>query len=199
MPYSEIETVLLAAGLSQRFGTTNKLLIDWDGVPLIRRTASLYCALGMPVTVVLGYEANAVKEALDGLPLKTIVNANYARGQPSSIRAGLAATNLESTGLLIALGDQPLLEKSDISELCAAFLNSDHNKILIPYFENKRGNPTLLPIEIVRRLQVSDALPRAFMDAHPDLTCHYAAPNAHFTTDLDSQRDIDRILGKKGR
>lgn len=194
MLYPQFETVLLAAGLSARMGARNKLLLAIDQIPLIRRSASLYCALGMAVTVVLGHEADAVERALEGLPVQTVLNADYTSGQQSSIRAGLSAAPLKGEALIMALGDQPLLERGDISALCEAYLASAKDKIMLPWYKAKRGNPAILPVSIARKLRAEDRLPRAFMDTNPNLIERYNAPNAHFTTDIDTPEDFDRFL-----
>lgn len=193
MTASNFDVILLAAGLSERIGPSNKLLLDWGGEPLIRRSAGLYCDLGMSVTVIVGHQASAVRAALEGLPLTTVLNANFATGQQSSIRAGLSAVKLTGKGLLMALGDLPLLKKEDIAGLCTAFEQGVGDKILIPHFQGKRGNPVLLPAHLARQLQAEDTLPRAFMEAHPALTHAYPAPNTHFTADLDTQADLNRL------
>ena len=194
MPYAQFETVLLAAGLSMRMRPSNKLLITVDKTPLIYHSARLYCDLGMKVSVIVGHEAQDIETALGDLPVKIILNTDYAAGQNTSIRAGLAAAPLQGEGLLMALGDQPLLESADISALCEAFLKTPRNSILVPWFDGKRGNPALLPIKIARQLRTKNMLPRAFMDANPQRVEHYDAPNAHFTTDLDTPEDVERFL-----
>lgn len=195
MLYPQLETVLLAAGSSSRMGATNKLLIEIDGVPLIRRSTQLYCALGMTVKLVLGHDAERIARAVAGLPLKTILNPDYASGQASSIRIGLANATLKGEALIMALGDQPLLESGDVAAICEAFLASPRDKIFLPWFENKRGNPALLPAAIARKLKTSDTLPRAYMDTNPEQVTRYAATNAHFTTDLDTPGDAARLIG----
>lgn len=45
-PIRDIDVVLLAAGLSKRMGDENKLLLPFDGVPLVRHTARTILASG---------------------------------------------------------------------------------------------------------------------------------------------------------
>jgi len=196
MPYPQFETILLAAGMSARMGTQNKLLMEIDGIPLVRASAALYCKFDMPVTVILGHEANAVKAALQGLPVKTVQNTDYASGQTSSIHAGLGAASLKGEALLMALADQPLLKDNDISSLCETFLKSPRDKILLPRYKGERGNPVLLPVSIAKRLAADKILPRAFMDENPEQVAAYPAPNAHFTRDIDTPEDAKDVLGE---
>ena len=177
-------------------GAVNKLLLDWQGEPLIRRSAARYCALGMSVNIVLGHEADAVKAALDGLPVSTVLNEAHMTGQKSSVLAGLTAAKAEGDGVIMALGDQPLLQTDDISALCDAFLQSDKTRIVLPHFKGQRGNPVLLPALIARRLKEEQTLPRAYMDQHPAKVHVFEAANPHFTTDLDTPEDLARLQSK---
>ena len=196
--YENFETVLVAAGLSTRMGETNKLLIEVDGQALIRRTASLYCALGMQVTIVLGHQGEAIKEALAGLPVRTVFNADYKTGQQSSVRAGLDASDFSKTGILIALADQPLLTPADIAGLCDAFLSGSPRRIMVPYVNQTRGNPVLFPSALAKlaHAEGEGSVPdyRRFIDANPALVSSYAAPNANFITDIDSPEDAEKYL-----
>ena len=196
--YENFETVLVAAGLSTRMGETNKLLIEVDGQALIRRTASVYCALGMQVTIVLGHQGDAIKKALAGLPVRTVYNADYKTGQQSSVRAGFDASDFSKTGILIALADQPLLTPADIAGLCDAFLSGPPTRIMVPYVNQTRGNPVLFPSALAKLAHAEEGEPhyRRFIDANPALVSSYAAPNANFITDIDTPEDARKHLAK---
>jgi hypothetical protein len=87
-----IVAILLAAGRSQRMGDRNKLLLDVGGRPMVRRVAeTLLHSRVREVIAVLGYDRARVAAALAGLPLRIVVNEEYASGQMSSVRAGIAA------------------------------------------------------------------------------------------------------------
>jgi molybdenum cofactor cytidylyltransferase len=192
--YSNFEVILLAAGLSKRMGPVNKLLLPMGDEALVRRTASLYCSLGMRVHVILGHEAPHVRSQLQGLPLTTIVNPDFEQGQKTSVRVGLQHVALDGDGLLIALSDQPLLQSSDIAALCDAYLQGQRDKVLVPHFQEERGNPILFPSSLAKQISNQGRVPgcRRFIDANPDLTEPYMAKNNHFTFDLDTPEDLAR-------
>jgi molybdenum cofactor cytidylyltransferase len=184
--------VLLAAGLSRRMGPRNKLLIPIGGEPLVRRTAKVYLAAGVSVNAVLGHEAELVRAALHDLPLSFTFNPLYeTEGQHSSVRAGLNSLAAGYDAVMIALADQPSLEPSDISMLLAAFAQ-DPGRILVPYFEGRRGNPTVFPGSILMQLRrhCETAPLRSFAGANPGLTLVYQAADAHFVTDIDTPDDL---------
>lgn len=61
---AEVGAILLAAGASRRMGEANKLLLEVDGVPMVARVAAAIEAAGLPMLVVLGWEAELVGAAL---------------------------------------------------------------------------------------------------------------------------------------
>jgi len=184
--------ILLAAGLSQRMGTINKLLVELDGVPMVRRAAETLLANGLALFVVTGHERERVEAALEGLDIEFVHNPAYRDGQPSSIRAGLAALEGARGGALIALSDQPHLQAADIAALIEAFEQSDKSRILMPVFEGKRGNPIIVPHAIVQAIGEGPVNfgCRKFMDANPKRVWRYDVPNDHFTRDIDTPQAL---------
>jgi molybdenum cofactor cytidylyltransferase len=184
--------VLLAAGLSRRMGERNKLLIGFGGEALVRRTAKVYLAAGVDVHVVLGHEANLVREALADLPVTFIENPHYAEGQPTSVRAGVESLHDGYDAVLIALADQPALTAADISALIRAFADSGGGRILVPYYAGTRGNPVVFPGKLIAEMSAlgRNAACRAFIDNNPQLTSQYLADNDHFVTDIDTADDL---------
>jgi molybdenum cofactor cytidylyltransferase len=74
-----IVVILLAAGRSQRMGGRNKLLMDVDGQPMVRRVAAtLLNSRVREVIAVLGHDRTRVAAALAGLPVCIVVNDEYA-------------------------------------------------------------------------------------------------------------------------
>jgi len=189
---SKAAAVLLAAGLSRRMAGRNKLLIEICGEPLVRRTAKVYLAAGADVHVVLGHEADLVREALAGLPLSFVENPQYAEGQPGSVRAGTESLKDGYDAVLIALADQAALTAGDIAGLIHAFAESGGGRILIPYFQGNRGNPVLFPMSLIAdmRAQGRNAASRNFIDNNPQLTARYEAPNDRYVTDIDTPDDL---------
>ena len=61
MPTVTVAAILLAAGESRRMGAANKLLLDFGGAPVVRRTAENILAAGIAeLVVVLGHQGEAV-------------------------------------------------------------------------------------------------------------------------------------------
>lgn len=141
----QVAGVLLAAGTSKRFGADNKLLAKVDGVPLVRHAASCLIASGLkPVVVVLGHESEQVKHALEGVPVQTVRNDEFALGMGTSVRAGIRALDARSVhGALIALADMPRVKATHIAKLLAAFDPDGACSVWMPVHDGRRGNPVL--------------------------------------------------------
>lgn len=191
-----IEAIVIAAGSSRRMGGVNKLLLPVAGVALVRRSVMLYAGLASPVTVVVGHQRDRVVAALAGLDLRIVDNADGGPDQQQSVALGLSAAELAGRGLLVALADQPLLEPADIEALIAFFDAEGGEKICIPAHHGDRGNPVLFPAAIARRLRDEGGGARRFIDAHPDRVAWFAAGNDHFTADVDTPADAERLLGR---
>ena len=199
MDYSNIDAVILGAGLSQRMGSTNKLLIDIDGEPMIRRTVKLYQAVGIEnIIVVVGHEKEEVIAALAGLDIKIVTNDAYSEGQISSIRCGVKALSKACEFAFIALADQPLLTISDIHFLLESFNVLSNKTIQIPYFNDCRGNPLLLKASQLKEVDSQGVHLgcRKLIDKHPEKVQRVEVDNDHFTCDLDTPEDVLAVLGK---
>ena len=135
--------VILAAGRSTRMGAVNKLLAEVKGVPIVRRvTRTVLDAALDPVVVVLGHDADAVRRALDGLPVRFVVNPEHETGIGSSVRAGVRAVATVE-GAMIVLGDMPWLAVPDLRALVGAFAPGEGRGICAPVAGGRRGNPVL--------------------------------------------------------
>src|SRR5207302_10617386 len=117
-----ISGIVLAGGTSSRLGRPKQLL-DLGGRPILQHVLEAARAGGLDeVVVVLGHLAAEVAAALSLPPgARTVVNPEYATGQASSLRTGLAAADPGSEAALILLGDQPGMRPADIEAVASAF------------------------------------------------------------------------------
>jgi molybdenum cofactor cytidylyltransferase len=138
-----IAAIVLAAGASTRMGRQKLLLPLADGRPLVRASVEAVLRASLDdVVVVLGADAAAVRAALAGLAVRTVVNPEWARGQATSLRAGLGALHPGTEAAVLALGDQPLPDAGVIQRLVAAFRET-RRPIVVPLYRDGRGHPVL--------------------------------------------------------
>ena len=99
--------ILLAAGASRRMGT-NKLLLEFEGEPLVRRAVRRALAAGLdPVIVVLGHEADKVRAALADLDCTFALTADVGGAMSGSLHAGLAQLPAHIEAAVVMLADMP--------------------------------------------------------------------------------------------
>lgn len=107
-----VSAVVLAAGASTRMGT-QKLLLPFDGEPLLRRAVRQVRAAGFDdVLVVLGSEHEATLAALEGLPVRHAINMQFASGMGSSFRTAVEHL-ADSDAAMFALADQPFVTTNE--------------------------------------------------------------------------------------
>lgn len=134
-----VAVVLLAAGLSSRFGPADKLQVPLDGLPLglhaARRLGSLPFARRIAVVRDKGPD-------FAGFGFTAIVNPDPAAGQSASIRLGLAEARLaEPQAMLIALADMPFVTEAHIRALLDGF---DSTHPVVASTDGQRASPPAL-------------------------------------------------------
>src|SRR4051794_10550458 len=115
-----IAGVLLASGASRRFGS-NKLVAPLGGRPIVRWSAEALAGAVDETWIVASERAAEVRGALDGLPVHWVENPDARDGMASSIRAGVAALPPDAEGVVITLGDQPLIDGEVIRRVVAVW------------------------------------------------------------------------------
>jgi len=102
-----IAGVVLAAGGASRFGSP-KQLAQLDGRPLLQHAVDAILAVPAiePVVVVLGAEAERVREAVSMGGARAVVCADWAQGMAASLRCGIEAVG-DADWIVVTLGDQP--------------------------------------------------------------------------------------------
>ncbi|SOE18799.1 molybdenum cofactor cytidylyltransferase [Hoeflea halophila] len=193
--------IVLAAGLSRRMGDINKLLIEIDGMPMIRRTVAACAAVcDAPVTVVTGHQSENIERVLEGLVVGFTHNPGFADGQQGSVAVGLRSAP-EARTTLIVLGDQPLLDGPALEQLLAAHHAGDESRITLPVNGDERGNPLLIPLPLKRSLMADKKNPgcRKFTREHPDKVNLVALADPAYFTDLDTLEDLQSYRAGSGR
>jgi len=148
-PAGKLVTVILAAGQARRMGEggPHKLLAEFGGVPLIRR--SVITAIGsrsVSVIVVTGHRKSEIESALSGLDVTIAHNPDYASGMASSLATGFSVEHSrDADGILVMLADMPGVSSDDLDKLMAAFRQSGGQSIIRAVSRGKRGNPVILP------------------------------------------------------
>lgn len=121
MQNARIALILLAAGQSLRFGG-NKLAAALGDVALLRRTARTYAAVPFAERLVV---AGPATPGIADLGYRSVALDPPGAPQSASIAQGVAAlSDPDLDGVMIALGDMPLVSADHLHRLLAAFKGS---------------------------------------------------------------------------
>lgn len=144
-----VGALMLAAGRASRMGKDgpHKLLAEFDGVPLVRRSAGMLLAsLASPVVAVTGHRHEEIDAALSGVSVTSHFNPDYASGMASSLVRGFSTPELAAKdGVLVMLADMPGVATSHIDMLVQAFREAGGGVVVRSVSDGKRGNPIILP------------------------------------------------------
>ncbi|WP_105416121.1 NTP transferase domain-containing protein [Neorhizobium sp. T25_27] len=144
-----VGALMLAAGQARRMGKDgpHKLLAEFDGIPLVRRTAGILLASqASPVVAVTGHRRDEIEIALAGLDISSHFNPDYSSGMASSLVAGFSNPELaQKDGILVMLADMPGVTTEHLNTLIAAFRQAGGGVVVRSVSDGKRGNPIILP------------------------------------------------------
>lgn len=151
MTQARVAALVLAAGASTRFRAP-KQLQSLSGRPLLERTLDVARSTALaPKVVVIGAEAERVRREVNLRDFAVIENPRYAEGQATSLAAGLRALPDAVDGVVVMLGDQPLVRPWQIERLAEAFRPGEHVAVR-PVYADGPGNPVLLSRELFPEL-----------------------------------------------
>lgn len=136
-----ITGIIMASGFSKRMGH-NKLLHKVDGVRIIERVIR-NCKGSSLDEIMLVYRDKEIGDIGKGYDIKTIYNPKAILGQSESMKLGIKAAG-EYSEFMFLMGDQPFITKGLINQLINEHINNEQY-IIVPYYNNKRGNPTIFP------------------------------------------------------
>ncbi len=201
-PFSmRIGSILLAAGGSTRLGSPKQLL-TYRGRSLLHRAAEAVLATGChPVVAVVGARADEMRAALAGQAVAIIENVQWERGMGSSLRLGLEAlltlaSQNELDGVLLALCDQPLVEKTQLERLLRAFAqtNETPHPLVAASYDGTHGVPAIFGRCYFRELvALHDAAgAKQVLTAHRHELTEVPLPEA--SIDIDTREQYEKLI-----
>ena len=195
-----VSAILLAAGESKRMGRP-KLLLKWGRSTVIEKCVDTLLASNIDeLIVVLGYRAGAIRRKLGSRRLKAVVNPHYQLGMSTSVRSGLGEVSPSCEAVLIALADQPSIEKDLINRLIDEYRENPHG-IVLPSYRGERGHPVIL-----NRLRYQEAMEnltgdrgcKPILDLHPEDILEVEGESEAAVADIDSWEEY-RSAGGHGK
>jgi CTP:molybdopterin cytidylyltransferase MocA len=181
-----VEGLLLAAGAGRRMGMPKALVSDDAGSWLVRGVETLRDGGCLPITVVLGADADRARDLVDGVDVAVVVADDWAEGMGASLRAGLRSLDGSAEdGVVVSLVDLPDLVPEVVSRVIAA-AGAGPAALARASYDGRPGHPVLLGRDHwagVVETAVGDQGARAYLGSR-DVTLVECA-------DLATGRDVD--------
>ncbi len=191
---ARVAGVILAAGQASRLGAAKQLL-PIGGRPLLAHALDAARRAGLaPIVLVLGHEADAIIRHVDHAGTEVVRNPDYAQGQSTSVRAGVAALPPDVDAVIFLLGDQPGVDPDVLRRLVAARAE-ERASIAQPRYAEGPGNPVLFGREWFPALLAltGDAGARPLLAAHRAAVRRVDARDRHRPEDIDTWEDYERV------
>lgn len=186
---SSVTGILLAAGLSRRFGR-NKLLQPLPNqVPMVVQAARKLKAVLPESVAVVGPDDPRTVELLEAEGLHIVINPRPETGMGRSLSCAVRASH-DAPGWLITLGDMPWIDKQTIRAIATALqLPRD---IIAPLYGDRRGHPVGFGSAYVRDLLALDGDhgARTILNTNPQHLTLISVNDPGVLRDVDYPEDI---------
>jgi molybdenum cofactor cytidylyltransferase len=191
--------IILAAGMSKRFGRTKQLLNFGDKALLTWVVDACLNSQLDRIWLIIGYNHGKILDALSGElshpRLKIVINSDYSKGQSTSLHAGIGAVQGNYPSVMFILGDQPMIDSETIDHLLECYWASEKN-ICVPFYKKQRGNPTIFGsmfYDDICRIE-GDTGARKIIENNSEQVLKIALPEASFFHDIDTEKDLEKAL-----
>src|SRR5271155_2389659 len=189
-----IGAVILAAGTSSRMGEAKQLLRLGEAT-VLNQVVNNVCGSSVDeIVIVLGHQAETIKQSIATESLKVVVNESYRQGMGTSLRAGLSALPSEVDATLIVLADQPFVRSATFDQIIDHYQQSNA-QIVIPMHKGFRGNPVLLDRSVFPEVMAltGDIGCRAIFGNHLEGIAKVPVEDVGILLDLDSKEDFELL------
>ena len=194
------EAILLTAGLSSRMQGGNKLLLDYNGIPLVKHVALALIRSGIErIILVTGHNQKTIEDTLANLDVYCVHNPNYQEGMVTSIQKGVASLSKKMDQFLITLGDMPSIRSMHIEKLLQYTENNrpiEEPYIFRPWHNHSPGHPVLFSKHFVKDILDSDNKHslQAVIRSQNQFFHKYITSDSAFYKDIDTIDQYQKLI-----
>jgi molybdenum cofactor cytidylyltransferase len=197
-----LAAVILSGGESRRMGVP-KALLPYRGKTFVEHLLEVTRHARVGVTrIVVGAHANEIREKLSARSAEIVVNADWAKGQLSSIQAGIRSMpDGANDGMILAPVDHPIVSAELVSRLIEEF-DSGGNAVVLPTFHGRRGHPLIFRASLYPELLSASAEvgARQVVWAHADDVLEVPTEEEGVILNINDSASLERALGtQKGQ
>ena len=196
-----LSAVILSGGASQRMGSP-KALLPYQGRPFLEHliTVTSHPKIGAR-RIVLGAHAELIADAVRLAADEVVINAEWEKGQLSSIQAGMRSLPAGTDGMILCLIDHPLISATLVDELIERFyLGSTPPPIVLPIYQRKRGHPVIFSSGVYEELMTAplEQGARSVVWAHAGEVAEVVTLEQGCVLNLNDPETMQRVLGLPG-
>jgi molybdenum cofactor cytidylyltransferase len=195
-----IVAVVLAAGESSRMGRP-KALLPIEGIRFIEKIVSSFQSTKVgKILVVLGHNAEEMRQKIADLPVLIVVNNEYKKGQLSSLVAAIRdiqsrQSSAELDGILVHLVDHPYVNPILVDVMIDRFYESK-KLIVVPRYHGRRGHPVIFSRSLFSELlnAALDQGAKTVVHAHQKDTLEIDTEDEGVTIDIDTPEEYRQFV-----
>jgi molybdenum cofactor cytidylyltransferase len=191
-----LAAVILTGGESRRMGSA-KALLPYQGRPFLEHLleVSQHPKIGAR-RVVLGARAEAITQSVKLDPAEVVVNAEWEKGQLSSIQAAVRKLPAGTDGMLLFLVDHPLVSEGLVAQLIEKFYTS-RTLIVLPTYLGRRGHPVIFSATLYEELLAAppEVGARAVVWAHANGIVEVPTDEEGVVLNLNDPEALKKLTG----
>jgi len=199
---NKIACIILAAGLSKRFGGMKQLAILSPGSePLVQMAIDVANASSCDyVILVLGHSSSQIAAKIYLGRANLVLNKDYHDGLSTSVKCGLSNVPSDADAAIFMVADQPFLT-SDILDMLAAKYRQKRKKViaLTPSFKKEPRNPVLLDRSMFKEVSLlqGDIGAREIVRRHIDTVEFLEIDDQDVFLDVDTKTSLEEAMKKQ--
>jgi molybdenum cofactor cytidylyltransferase len=196
-----LSAVILSGGASQRMGSP-KALLPYQGRPFLEHLIAVtsHPKIGAR-RIVLGAQAELIADAVRLAADEVVINAEWEKGQLSSIQAGIRSLPAGTDGMILCLIDHPLISATLVDELIERFYSGPTiPPIALPVYQGKRGHPVIFSSGIYEELMTAplEQGARSVVWAHAGEVAEVVTSEQGCVLNFNDPVTMQRVLGLQG-